>query len=255
MTDRDLRAELVRLSHDLGNEARGMAILGEGNVSAAADRERFLVKASGSSLATLAPDDLTMVRIDDVLPLLDRDHVSEEEIEEVLMSAVADGGGRKPSVETFLHAICLREGDARWVGHTHTVAVNRILCSKLGAEPFLHHVFPDAIVVCGPRPAVVPYVDPGLSLGKAVRTELRAFREEHGASPKLLLLENHGPVALGSSSTEVRNVLLMAAKWAEILWGTYALGGPRWLPPDEVARIDGRLDEAHRRSALLRGRS
>jgi len=255
MSSLELRDELVRLSHDLGDEARGMAILGEGNVSASADRERFLVKASGSSLAALTAGDLTCVRFDDVLSLLDREHVTEEETEELLMSAVADEGGRKPSVESFLHAVCLREGDARWVGHTHTVAVNRILCSELGAEPFLRHVFPDAIVVCGPRPAVVPYVDPGLALGRAVRTELRRFREEYGSFPKLVLLENHGPVALGSSSTEVRNVLQMAAKWADILWGTYALGGPRWLPEEEAARIDGRIDEAHRRRELLRRRS
>jgi hypothetical protein len=47
--------------------------------------------------------------------------------------------------------------------------------------------------------------------------------------------------------------MLMADKWARILLGTYALGGPKFLPPSEVSRIDNRLDEMHRRRELLKG--
>jgi len=138
------------------------------------------------------------------------------------------------------------------VGHTHAVTINRILCSVKGAQPFLQHIFPDAIVVCGRVPAVVPYTDPGFSLAKAVQTELRRYLREYGHSPKLLLMENHGPVALGQSAKEVMNIMLMAEKWASILWGSYVLGGPRFLPGDEAMRIDKRLDEIYRRRELLR---
>ena len=51
------------------------------------------------------------------------------------------------------------------------MSVNRILCCRLGAEPFLEHVFPDAVVVCGTRPAVVPYVAPGFALATSVQAE------------------------------------------------------------------------------------
>ncbi len=47
--------------------------------------------------------------------------------------------------------------------------------------------------------------------------------------------------------------MLMADKWARILWGTYALGGPRYLPPGEAEHVDRRLDEVVRRRELLRG--
>jgi rhamnose utilization protein RhaD (predicted bifunctional aldolase and dehydrogenase) len=155
-----------------------------------------------------------------------------------------------PSVEIFLHAVCLAEGGARWVGHTHTTSVNAILCSSLGAEPFLGHLFPDAIVVCGVAPAVIPYVDPGYMLGLVMRDELKRYQQAFSRQPKMVLMVNHGVVALGQTPTEVFNILLMADKWAKVLQGTYALGGPNYLTAQNVERIDSRLDEHYRRGRL-----
>jgi ribulose-5-phosphate 4-epimerase/fuculose-1-phosphate aldolase len=61
---------------------------------------------------------------------------------------------------------------------------------------------------------------------------------------------NHGPVALGQTAQEALNIMLMADKWAKILQGTYALGGPTYLPDQQAARIDNRLDEHYRRQQL-----
>jgi ribulose-5-phosphate 4-epimerase/fuculose-1-phosphate aldolase len=153
-------------------------------------------------------------------------------------------------VEIFLHAVCLAEGGASWVGHTHTLSVNQILCSRLGAEPFMGQLFPDAIVVCGIAPAVMPYVDPGFMLGLGAREELQRYQDRYGRQPKLLLLINHGAVALGQSANEVQSILLMADKWARVLLGTYALGGPHYMSEDNVTRIDSRLDEHYRRGRI-----
>ena len=253
MTPETLRDDLITLSHELGLEARQFALLGEGNTSVRCDDGTFWVKASGGRLGTLDMGGVSRVRLEPVLKLLERDTLSEEEVEAELVAALADPSHKKPSVETFLHALCLSEGGAAWVGHTHTVSVNQVLCSVQGAEPFRRHVFPDAIVVCGLHPAVVPYLDPGFALAKAVRNELQRFTAEHGHPPKLLLLENHGVVTLGQSATEVLNIHLMTDKWAKTLLGTYALGGPRFLPDHEAARIDNRLDEHYRRLELVRG--
>lgn len=250
MAETQLRDRLVELARELGREDRALAILGEGNVSADCGDGTFLVKASGSSLATLAPGELTRVHHARVAELLDAGDLSEAEIEQGLRDAQADPHERKPSVETFLHALCLSAGGASWVGHTHTVSVNQLLCSRLGAEAFRRHLFPDVVVVCGRHVASVPYVDPGLALARAVAAELARFCDAHGAPPKLLLMENHGPVALGQSAAEVLNVTLMADKWARTLVGAYAVGGPRFLDEAEADRIDGRLDEAYRRRRL-----
>jgi rhamnose utilization protein RhaD (predicted bifunctional aldolase and dehydrogenase) len=241
---------LIDLSHALGREERGLAILGEGNASADCRDGTFLVKASGSSLARMAAADLSRVRFSPVLALLARDAVDHDEVQRQLVASLADPAHKRPSVETFFHAACLTAGGARWVAHAHGVAVNGILCSTLGARPFRDHVLPDAIVVCGQAPAVVPYVDPGFALAKAVLAELRRYRDAHGQGPKLLLMENHGAVALGQSAREALGIMLMAEKWAKVLLGTYAVGGPRFLSAADVERIDSRSDERYRRKAL-----
>jgi rhamnose utilization protein RhaD (predicted bifunctional aldolase and dehydrogenase) len=242
--------QLIWLSHELGREERQLAILGEGNTGAACDDGAFWVKASGSQLGTIAAQGFSKVNTQAVIDLLARDQMSDQEVADALMAALVDPQQRRPSVETFLHALCLHEGGARWVAHTHAVSVNQILCSRLGAEPFLHHLFPDGIVVCGRHPAVAPYVDPGFPLAVAVRAELRRYQDAYGHPPKLLLMVNHGLVALGQTAQEALNITLMADKWAKILAGTYALGGPNYLPDQQAERIDNRLDEHYRRRQL-----
>lgn len=245
--------QLVRLSQELGREDRRLTILGEGNTSADLDDGTFYVKASGHQLGAITGDGFSRVRLGDTIAMLDDDAPGEEALHKTLMASLVDGGATKPSIETMMHAVCLREGGARFVGHTHAEACNMILCSREGAKPFLSHIFPDAVVVCGTKPAVVPYADPGFELAVGVQSSLRSYRERHGKYPKLVLLINHGIVALGQTATEVLNITLMAEKWARILYGTLAVGGPNILPMTEVDRIDCRLDEIYRREQISRG--
>jgi rhamnose utilization protein RhaD (predicted bifunctional aldolase and dehydrogenase) len=144
----------------------------------------------------------------------------------------------------------LGEGGAKWVGHAHPVSVLKILCSKLGVEPFRRHIFPDAIVVCGRRVAVVPYVDPGIRLAVALRKSLRQFLKDKGVAPKVILMANHGPVVLGQTERDVLNTMLMLDKWAAILTGNYTLGRPRFLEDKISDRIENRPDEHYRRRAI-----
>jgi len=243
---------LVRLSHELGREDRHLAILGEGNVSADLGDGTFYVKASGNQLATIDAGGFTRVKISPILEALAQPRKTDDEVRGILEACRVDQKAKLPSVETFLHAICLKEGGARWVGHTHPVSVLKILCSKPGAEPFRRHIFPDEIVVCGRHLAVVPYVDPGIRLAVALRKSLREFMDEHGAAPKVILMVNHGPVVLGQTERDVLNTMLMLDKWASVLAGNYALGGPQFLEENISDRIEHRPDEHYRRRAIGR---
>jgi rhamnose utilization protein RhaD (predicted bifunctional aldolase and dehydrogenase) len=245
----DVLQTLATLSRELGREERRLAILGEGNTSALCNDGAFWVKASGGELGSSTASGFSRVSLKAVLELLEADTLSDEEVAQGLRQALCAPNHPKPSTETFLHALCLA-GGARWVGHTHPVSVNSILCGKLGAEPFTRHIFPDAIVVCGRYPAIVPYVDPGFRLAQGVRAALQRYQKDYGQAPKLLLLENHGMVALGQTAKEVLNITLMTDKWARVLLGTYAPGGPQFLSEEEAERIDRRPDEAYRRHQL-----
>ena len=250
MNPENVRSELIELSRELGREDRRLAMLGEGNTSADIGDGTFWVKASGSRLATMTEPGLSRVRTDAVLTLMEQKELDNAAVNEALRGTLVDSAQKQPSVETFLHALCLTLGGAEWVGHTHTDSVLKILCSRAGAEPFLRHVYPDEIVVCGRHLAVVPYVDPGLPLAIAVRDALTRFREAHGCGPKVLLMVNHGPVALGQTSAEVLNIMLMLDKWARILVGTQAWGGPNYLADADADHLDNRPDEHYRRKQL-----
>lgn len=242
-------SQLIAMSRNLGDPARDYAILGEGNSSARADAETFWVKASGASLRTLELEGLVRVRFQPILELLEVEQLSDAEIRKGLEAARADPRAQAvPSVETFLHALALQLEEVHFVGHTHPTAVNAILCSQKAAEVVSGRLFPDEIVYCGPAPVYVPYTDPGPPLARAVRRAIAEYNDAWGQAPKVILMQNHGLIALGRSAADVENITAMAVKAARVLLGSYALGGPHFLTAEQSARIDSRSDEHYRRN-------
>ncbi len=245
---------LIELSHTLAQPERDLVILGEGNTSALCDDNTFWVKASGTHLVDIGPDGFVRVHLEAIRALADGPSLTDEEVKNGLEAAKVDPSVKPhPSVETVLHALALSEGGARFVGHTHPVAVNALMCSVAAEQAIAGRLFPDEIVVCGPAPAYVPYTDPGLPLARAVRDVLRGYLERWGQPPKVILMQNHGFIALGKSASEVDNITSMYVKTCRILAGTYVFGGPHFLTPQNVRRIHTRPDEAYRRQVLKLG--
>src|ERR1700758_3566391 len=181
MPDQDavfVEARLVELSREFG-QAR-WTILGEGNTSGRIDQHVFAVKSSGSSLLTLSEIELTHCYFDKLLPVLDRENVSEAEIEDVLRDSRVRHTALKPSVETFFHAYLLTLTGVNYVGHTHPIPVNQILCSGLGTSFAAERRFPDEVVCCGPVSILIPYEDPVLALAIRIRFEMQNFERTHG---------------------------------------------------------------------------
>jgi rhamnose utilization protein RhaD (predicted bifunctional aldolase and dehydrogenase) len=243
-----VRSRLIELSHEFG-QAR-WTILGEGNTSGRIDQKIFAVKSSGSSLGSLTEIELTDCYFDALLPVLDRRNVSEQEIEEILLASRVRPKALKPSVETFFHAYLLTIPGINYVGHTHPIPVNQILCSSLGNLFAEERRFPDEVVCCGPASLLIPYEDPGLALAVRIRRDLQNFEQAHGKYPKVILLGNHGVITVGQSADAVRVAMAMTVKAAEIFVGAHSLGGNISMPESEVHRIENRLDEEYRRKML-----
>ncbi|TEU10538.1 MAG: aldolase [Anaerolineales bacterium] len=242
---------LVEMSLRLGRPERELVILGEGNTSALCDDGTFWVKASGAQLPIIDADGFVHMKLDAVCALADRESLSDDEFKAALEAAKVDPSkSARPSTETVFHALALTEGGARFVGHTHPVAVNALACSVAVPEAIAGRLFPDEIVVCGPAPAYVPYTDPGFPLARAVRHALRGYMARWGRPPKVVFMQNHGLIALGSSPDEVDNITAMFVKTCRILAGTYVFGGPHFLSRAHVERIHTRPDEVYRRRQL-----
>lgn len=245
------RRRLLVLSHELGREERKLAILGESNTSARISDTTFLVKASGASLGSLDDSGLTACRFDRLLPLLDAEALGDAAVDAALYFARVDPRARKPSVEAVFHAWLLTLPGVNFVGHTHPVAVNRLLCSPHARAFARRRLFPDEVVCCGVESVLVPFTDPGLKLARAIRTAVVAYIKRLARPPRVILLGNHGFIALGATPESVLATTLMGAKAAEIFAGAAALGGaPRFLTPAQVARIAGRPDEHYRQQVL-----
>lgn len=247
---KDKRSALLELSHELGREDRGWAILGEGNTSSRIKDDRFLIKASGSSLSTLRGEDLVECRANVLLSLLDRRSATDKEIESTLMASRVDAKSKKPSVEALFHAYLLSLPDVEFVGHTHATAVNQILCSPRAKQFAERRLFPDEIVCRGSKSVLVPYTDPGLRLAQAIRRGARTFIQRNKYLPRVILLKNHGIITIGRTPEAVLAATLMAEKAAQVWVGAAALGGPTFLRDEDVKRISGRPDELIRQRLM-----
>lgn len=246
----ELLPRLVELSHQLGREERKLAILGEGNTSARVSADTFLVKASGSSLGTLGAANLTECRFAGLLATLEAKAMTDAAVDEQLLASRVDPAAKKPSVEAMFHAWLLTLPGVNFVGHTHPVAVNAILATRHSRAFATKRLCPDEIVCCGAEFVLVPYVDPGLKLAQAIRRAVTAYVKRLSRPPRVILLENHGLIALGGTPEAVMAATLMAVKAAEVFGGAAALGGTRFLSPAVAQRIAGRPDEHYREKML-----
>ncbi len=199
------------------------------------------------------------VSLERALSILDAGDLSDGEVKQRLLDARVDPEtGRwpapnsdvRPSTETVFHAICLGMDDIAFVGHTHATAINALTCSKAFPEAFAGRLFPDEIVMCGPAPVIVPYTDPGIPLAREIKRRIDAYQDAYGERPRVILMQNHGLVALGHSAEQVENITAMMVKTARVLLGTYTAGGPSFLTAENVGRIHTRPDEAYRRKLL-----
>lgn len=244
--------QLHQLTNTLGQPQRQYVIIGEGNTSCRIDDDSFYVKASGQQMQTITPEGFVAVNFAPVLAMLDTPPASLADEKAISKAARVDEGvSVVPSVEVSFHAMLLHECDVAFVGHTHPVAVNKILCSHHARVFAEKRVFPDEAVLCGPESVFVPYVDPGLPLAIVMRDEVKKYLEKYDEAPKVILLQNHGLIALGQTPAEILNITAMCVKAAEILWGALAIGGANFMSNDDIMHIYKRPDEIYRRQQFV----
>jgi rhamnose utilization protein RhaD (predicted bifunctional aldolase and dehydrogenase) len=242
---------LVEMTRRLADPMLDYVILGEGNSSTSVDRDTFFVKASGVSMCGISPAGFVQVRRAPILELLNQESVTDDQVREGMQAArVRQDSPIRPSVETLFHAYLLSLPGIQFVGHTHPTAVNSILCSQGGRQAVSGRLFPDEIVCCGPAPVWVPYVDPGQPLAREIRDRVEGFIDRHNCPPRIVVMQNHGLIALGKTAQEVESATAMAVKAARILLGTAAFGGPNFLAPEHVSRIFTRPDEKYREKQI-----
>ncbi len=248
-------APLLEMTRTIGQPHMDYVIIGEGNTSCRIDADSFWIKASGQQMNNITGAGFVAVRFAPILAMLDQPAGDLAAQKAIMQAAKVDATTTAiPSVEVTFHAMLLHECQVAYIGHTHATAVNRIMCSPRGRDFAANRMFPDEAVLCGPESVYVPYVDPGLPLALAIRDGVRAHMGEWGEAPKVILLANHGVIALGNSPQEILNITAMTVKAAHIFAGAASMGGPNFLSREDVLHIVQRPDEIYRRNLFVDSR-
>src|SRR5229473_1482193 len=170
-------AQLVARSRKLGAD-RSVCNWGGGNTSAKSDEVDFRgrparilwVKGSGSDLATVTEASFTGLFLDDVLPLLERERMSDAEMVNYLAHCFYEPSRPRPSIETLLHGFL----PFTHIDHTHADATN-------------YFAFGEDLIW-------IPYRRPGFGLAREVALALRARPDA-----KLVILAKHGLITWGET--------------------------------------------------------
>ncbi len=212
-------AQLVARSRRLGAD-RSICNWGGGNTSAKSEetdfrgrRARVLwVKGSGSDLAAVTEASFTGLYLDDILPLIERERVSDTEMVEFLAHCFFEPGRPRPSIETLLHAFL----PFTHVDHTHADATNFFACAAAG-ERLARECFGDALVW-------MPYRRPGFGLAREVAVAVRAHPQA-----RLVILSKHGLITWGETDeacyASTLETIAKARAFVEQRLGAPAFGG------------------------------
>ena len=232
-------SDLIWLGREMGLESRDLVLSSEGSVSAKLDEYRVLVKASSAKLSTLDSSQIVEVRSANIQMLLEQSFLDSAEFTEGLMECRIDPDSAQPSTEILFHNWLLSLEGVQFVAHAHPVAVNQILCSPLAEAFALQRLTPDEIAATGSVSVFVPYADPGVPLAREIKARVLLYlRRSFGRSPKVVLLQNHGIITLGATAEKALQTLLFADKAARIFLGAALLGGPIFMQPHQVQRLE-----------------
>ena len=185
-------ASLVYRSRLLGAD-RSVANIYGGNTSVKS-RERdhlyrevevLWVKGSGSDLASVTEKNFAGLKLEEVLPLMDRSSMTDEEMVAHLQRSLFHPDSPRPSIETLLHAFV----KAKHVDHTHPDAILSIASSVNGPDV--------AREIYGERALWVDYVRPGFALAKRI-----ADAQRKNPDLECVIMAKHGLVTWGETSKE-----------------------------------------------------
>ncbi|MEZ4658543.1 MAG: bifunctional aldolase/short-chain dehydrogenase [Caldilineaceae bacterium] len=181
---------LVYRSNLLGRDRAVVNIYG-GNTSVKLNEKDHLgrdvkvlwVKGSGSDVATIAEKGFAGLRLLEILPLMQRAAMSDEEMVEYLSHCTHALGRPRQSIETLLHAFT----PADHVDHTHPDAVISLACAEGGQELCRQ--------LWGERMVWVDYIRPGFTLSKWIGEGIRANEKAD-----LVVMGKHGLVTWGDDA-------------------------------------------------------
>lgn len=187
----------------------GWVAANDGNVSARLADGRILATPTGISKAFITPEKLVLL----------------DEAGNVLEA----GEGFRPSSEIKMHLRCYsRRPDAGGVIHAHPPGATGFAVAHKAMD--MYNMIEDVAVI-GSVP-LTPYGTPSTS---EVPDAIEPYLEEHD----VMLLENHGALAVGSDVLTAYYRMESLELWAKITINAVILGGSRDISRENIQKLIG----------------
>ncbi len=189
-----------------------LAMHGGGNTSikgriktlAGDEVEALFVKASGVSLGTITPAGFVCLDQAYLNKLRTVSSLTDETMAGEFRTRMLKPSDALPSIETLMHAFLKSTA----IVHTHPTAI-LALAGRVGGEEALVDALGDAV-------GIVPYVNSGLALGRAVADEC-----DRGKALQAIVVRHHGLITWGETPKEAYDrTIEMVSKAEEYLRAT-----------------------------------
>ena len=183
---------LVYMSRLIGANTE-LVVWGGGNTSikvtepdiAGNDIEVLKIKGSGSDLKTIRHNQFAHLRQADIVPLIERKDMTDEDMVDYLDKCMLDPKNPRPSVETLLHAFL----PFKCVAHSHADAIVS-LTNNVDQQKVLTDVYKGNM-------GLVEYIRPGFLLSKLVGEQVIQNPNLRG-----VILAKHGLFTWGDTAKE-----------------------------------------------------
>src|SRR5437588_1133787 len=180
---------LVYASRLIGEDPK-LVLWGGGNSSAKLKGKDHLglqipilwMKGSGSDMKTITASQFTPLRLEDLLSLIERDDMTDEEMVAYQRCCVLNPAAPKPSIETLLHAFL----PPLHVYHTHADSICALVDTP-DSPAVIRNVYGEDVVL-------IPYIRPGFQLAKLVGQAYHL-----SPLPRAIIRDKHGLVTLGDT--------------------------------------------------------
>lgn len=189
---------LVTISRYYGSDPT-IVLAGGGNTSVKID-STLHVKASGTALATIGADGFVLLDRPQLETIANAEYGSDVEVREakyksaLLASRLDPARNQRPSVEALLHHLI----PDKFVVHTHATVVNTLTCHAKGPQ-LAKELFGNDILW-------LPYIDPGYTLARALKSAMADHKKATGKSPKAILMANHGLIVASDDPNEIQTI-------------------------------------------------
>lgn len=155
---------------------------GGGNTSVKSEGGLMLIKSSGYQLSEVTEEQgFSEVNYERICEYMSTGSFSPDDEQKLLAEALI--GGKRPSIETFLHSIT-----KRYTIHTHPLCATMLLVRRGGMD-ILKELFPSAVTV--------NYATPGIKLAHKLYEAVKKY-----GRTDIIFLENHGIIVSADSAEE-----------------------------------------------------